>query len=100
MKVPVPPRPARRLFNTTQTTSNPDLYSTGYMRQKPDITDHTARVLIVDDERHNRDLPELMLAPEGYLLQTAHSGDAALAMVAERAPDLILLDVMMPGMDG
>ena len=100
MKVPVPPRPARRLFNTTQTTSNPDLYSTGYMRQKPDITDHTARVLIVDDERHNRDLLELMLAPEGYLLQTAHSGDAALAKVAERAPDLILLDVMMPGMDG
>src|SRR5687767_7021840 len=62
--------------------------------------DHPSRILIVDDERHNRTLLEVMLAPEGFLLQTAASGEEALAMVAERAPDLILLDVMMPGMDG
>jgi PAS domain S-box-containing protein len=62
--------------------------------------DHPSRVLIVDDERHNRTLLEVMLAPEGFLLQTAASGEEALAIVAERPPDLILLDVMMPGMDG
>ena len=65
-----------------------------------DIGYHPARVLIVDDERHNRDLLEVMLAPEGLLLQTAASGEEALAKVAQEPPDLILLDIMMPGMDG
>ena len=66
----------------------------------PDVADHPARILIVDDEPYNRQLLEAMLAPEGYLLQTAARGEAALAIVAERPPDLILLDVMMPGLDG
>src|SRR5580765_5254663 len=61
---------------------------------------HPARVLIVDDERHSRDLLEVMLTPEGFLLQTAASGEEALAKVAQTPPDLILLDIMMPGMDG
>jgi DNA-binding response OmpR family regulator len=64
------------------------------------MTDRPARVLIVDDERHNRQLLEVMLAAEGFVLQTAASGEEALALVAQEAPDLILLDVMMPGMDG
>jgi signal transduction histidine kinase len=59
-----------------------------------------ARILIVDDERRNSELLRVMLAPEGYLLQTAGSGEIALTMVEQEAPDLILLDVMMPGMDG
>jgi signal transduction histidine kinase len=59
-----------------------------------------ARILIVDDERRNSELLRVMLAPEGYLLQTAGSGEMALTMVEQEAPDLILLDVMMPGMDG
>jgi two-component system cell cycle sensor histidine kinase/response regulator CckA len=62
--------------------------------------DRRARILIVDDERHNRQLLELMLAPEGFVLSTAINGAEALAMVAEDPPDLILLDVMMPGLDG
>ena len=66
----------------------------------PDIDDRPARILIVDDERHNRDLLEVMLAPEGYLLQTAAGGEEAFAIVAQEPPDLILLDIMMPGMDG
>ena len=57
-------------------------------------------VLIVDDERANRDLLKVMLAPEGFLLLTASSGEEALALLAHQPPDLILLDVMMPGMDG
>jgi PAS domain S-box-containing protein len=70
------------------------------MSPRPDIGYHPARILIVDDERHNRQLLEVMLAPEGFLLLTAASGEEALAMVAEQPPDLILLDIMMPGMDG
>ena len=70
------------------------------MTPRPEIGYHPARVLIVDDERHNRDLLEVMLAPEGLLLQTAASGEEALAKVAHEPPDLILLDIMMPGMDG
>ena len=70
------------------------------MNPRPDGTDHTARILIVDDERHNRQLLEVMLTPEGYHLQTAVSGEDALTIVAQQPPDLVLLDVMMPGMDG
>ena len=59
-----------------------------------------ARVLIVDDERMNVQLLEVMLEPEGYQLVTAGSGEAALEAVAHHAPDLVVLDVMMPGMTG
>ena len=62
--------------------------------------DRPACVLIVDDERVNRDVLKVMLAPEGFLLLTASSGEEALALLAHQPPDLILLDVMMPGMDG
>jgi len=65
-----------------------------------DIPEHRTRVLIVDDERQNRQLLEVMLTPEGYLLETAASGEEALGSVARHPPDLVLLDVMMPGMDG
>ena len=71
------------------------------MNLRPDTTsDSPARILIVDDERRNRELLKTMLTPEGYLLLTADSGEEALGIVAEQPPDLILLDVMMPGMDG
>jgi DNA-binding response OmpR family regulator len=58
------------------------------------------RVLVVDDERQNRELLAVMLEPEGFVVLTAVSGDAALALVAREPPDIILLDVMMPGLDG
>jgi two-component system, cell cycle sensor histidine kinase and response regulator CckA len=64
------------------------------------ITDRPARILIVDDERHNRQLLDVMLAGEGFVLLTAASGEEALAVVAQHPPDLILLDIMMPGVDG
>ena len=57
-------------------------------------------ILIVDDEPHNRKLLEALLRPEGYATQCAASGEEALTMAAAAPPDLILLDVMMPGMDG
>ena len=59
-----------------------------------------ATILIVDDEYQNRKLLVTLLQPEGYLTLTAANGEEALAAVAEHSPDLILLDIMMPGMDG
>ena len=65
-----------------------------------DIADVPPRILIVDDERRNVELLKVMLTPEGYLLLTASGGEEALGLLADQQPDLILLDVMMPGMDG
>jgi PAS domain S-box-containing protein len=70
------------------------------MSPRSGVAEHPARILIVDDELNNRKLLEVMLQPEGFALLTAASGKEALAMVAQQAPDLILLDVKMPGMDG
>jgi CheY-like chemotaxis protein len=57
-------------------------------------------ILIVDDEAQNRRLLAVLLRPEGYLTSTAASGEEALASISQCAPDLILLDIMMPGIDG
>jgi two-component system, cell cycle sensor histidine kinase and response regulator CckA len=70
------------------------------MKGAPELVNHLARVLIVDDERANRQLLEAMLAPEGYQLITAASGEEALSLIQTDAPDIILLDIMMPGMSG
>ncbi|WGG50839.1 EAL domain-containing protein [Rugamonas sp. DEMB1] len=59
-----------------------------------------ATILIVDDEAKNRKLLDLLLRPTGYRTEYAASGEEALAAVRRSAPDLILLDVMMPGLDG
>ncbi len=59
-----------------------------------------ATILIVDDGPQNRELLEALLRPEGYVTRSAANGEEALASIAQCAPDLILLDVMMPGMDG
>ena len=64
------------------------------------IASEPARILIVDDEQKDRQLMEIMLSPEGYRLQMAASGQEALTIVKEQPPDLILLDVLMPGTDG
>ena len=57
-------------------------------------------ILIVDDEPDNRDLLEILLMSEGFNVQTSSGGDDALACIAKRRPDLVLLDLMMPGMSG
>ncbi|HZV65566.1 MAG TPA: response regulator, partial [Telluria sp.] len=57
-------------------------------------------ILIVDDEAQNRRLLAVLLGPEGYLTSSVASGEEALASITLSAPDLILLDVMMPGIDG
>ena len=62
--------------------------------------DALARVLVVDDEPALRDALESSLAFEGYEVTTASDGLEALDAIAEKSPDLVLLDIMMPRMDG
>lgn len=57
-------------------------------------------ILVVDDERVLRESLKRDLEGEGYAVRTARDGEQALAMIAEKKPDLVLLDVMMPKMNG
>jgi two-component system cell cycle response regulator len=62
--------------------------------------EYTSTILIVDDEPSARKTLQGILFREGYDLFFANNGEEGLAKAAELTPDLILLDVMMPGMDG
>jgi len=59
-----------------------------------------ATILVVDDEARNRDLLADVLRGDGYTVLAAESAPAALEILGRTAPDLLLVDVMMPGMDG
>lgn len=59
-----------------------------------------ARVLVVDDEERNRRLLAAMLEVEGYVVMEAADGERALEHARQSPPDIVLLDIMMPGMDG
>jgi two-component system cell cycle response regulator len=60
----------------------------------------SARILVVDDIESNVRLLEARLSAEYYDVLTAYDGPTALAIAASEQPDIVLLDVMMPGMDG
>jgi adenylate cyclase len=62
--------------------------------------DRQSRILVVDDTPQNVRLLEAILIPRGFAVVTASSGQQALDRVAEQIPDIVLLDIMMPGMDG
>ncbi len=57
-------------------------------------------ILVVDDEETNRELLEAILTAAGYLVEQADGGAAALAQARAQPPDLILLDLVMPGLNG
>jgi two-component system OmpR family response regulator len=59
-----------------------------------------ARILVVDDEPNITDLVAMALRYEGFQVETAASGRAALASVGSFRPELVILDVMLPDMDG
>ena len=59
-----------------------------------------AKILVVDDETKNVKLLEALLLPRGYAVVKAYDGEEALRKVQEGQPDLILLDIMMPLLDG
>jgi|ERR1051326_7605088 DNA-binding response OmpR family regulator len=58
------------------------------------------KILVVDDEQDLLDLMEIILGAEGFTIFKASNGREALAQVQQERPELILLDVMMPIMDG
>jgi signal transduction histidine kinase len=66
----------------------------------PGGTAATPRVLIADDDTLSRNTVAALLASTGYQLSFATNGEETLASVDEEIPDLVLLDVMMPGLDG
>lgn len=57
-------------------------------------------VLVVDDDRRNRKLIETLLRADGFAVTCVDSGAAALAAITAAPPHLVLLDLMMPDMDG
>jgi DNA-binding response OmpR family regulator len=69
------------------------------LRPRPSTAD-ARRILVVEDEPAIRQLVRLHLSRAGYEVSEARDGIEALARVRARPPDLIILDVMMPGMDG
>ena len=62
--------------------------------------DRTGKILVVDDTPQNIKVLDAILSPRGYTVVTARSGAEALQKVCDEAPDLILLDILMPGMSG
>jgi CheY-like chemotaxis protein len=64
------------------------------------ITPHGDRILVVDDLPDNSFLLQTVLENEGYQVEVADSGQAALDKIAAHVPELVLLDVMMPEMNG
>jgi two-component system sensor histidine kinase/response regulator len=66
--------------------------------QPPEVSGR--RIMVVDDDRLNRRILAGILRPEGFEVTEADSGEKALALYAELPPDLILLDVVLPGING
>lgn len=59
-----------------------------------------ATILVVDDEEDIRELVELNLGREGYKVLTCETGERALAIASSKLPNLVILDLMLPGIDG
>lgn len=59
-----------------------------------------AKIVVVDDEKPIAEILEFNLQKEGYEVLIAHEGNEALELIMEEVPDLILLDIMLPGKDG
>jgi len=64
------------------------------------MMDDTTRILVVDDEPNITDLLAMALRYEGFAVETAHAGRAAIDRVASFRPQLIVLDIMLPDIDG
>jgi two-component system cell cycle response regulator DivK len=60
----------------------------------------TKRILVVEDQPDNRQIVRDMLADTGYEITEAENGQEALAAISKQRPDLILMDIQLPVMDG
>jgi two-component system KDP operon response regulator KdpE len=63
-------------------------------------TDMSVRVLAIDDDPAMTDLLTLLLKPQGFAMQTVNTGEEGVRIIRETPPDVVILDLMMPGMDG
>jgi CheY-like chemotaxis protein len=59
-----------------------------------------ARILIIDDDQYVRDVLRQMLEPEGYEVDDACNGDDGVRIFSEQRQDLVITDILMPGMGG
>ncbi len=60
----------------------------------------TKRILVVEDHEDNRQILRVLLGSAGYQMIEAHDGETALTTAASERPDLILMDIQLPGLDG
>ena len=58
------------------------------------------RILAVEDDERIREAVKLALEDEGWTVQGAASGEEAVELFAQHVPDVVLIDIMLPGMDG
>ena len=58
------------------------------------------KILVIDDDVHISDMIEEALTKEGYSILKAYSGTEAMYVLSKTSPDLILLDLMLPGLSG
>ena len=70
------------------------------MQAKFSIRIMPANILVIDDYADNRELLRLMLEPDGYLVREARDGREGLEMARATPPDIALIDLSMPGLDG
>lgn len=68
--------------------------------KKQEKQDNSVRILVVDDNPEIREVLRILLGGEGYMVEEAKNGDSAVAKIKETDFDLIILDIMMPGMNG
>lgn len=64
------------------------------------MSEQQIKVLVIEDDEYSRDALAHLLASEGYDAQSAHDGEAGLEKAKETNPDVIVLDLNLPGIDG
>jgi CheY-like chemotaxis protein len=91
----------RRILNAAEQLRPKDLAmaAPAAAEEEPEV-ERPSRILVVDDVEDNRQLLKRRLEKQGYAVTCAEDGKKALAAVEHEAPDLILLDIMMPELDG
>jgi CheY-like chemotaxis protein len=92
---------------TVDTELHYDRVSLGSLDEDPEVVTHPVtekrdgkRILIVDDEAAVADLIEAVLVSEGYTVAIARDGVQGILLARDWKPDLVLMDVMLPGVDG
>jgi DNA-binding response OmpR family regulator len=91
----------RRILHAAEQLRPKDLVvAAAPVTEEEPAEERAARILVVDDVEDNRQLLKRRLEKQGYTVSCAEDGKKALAMVESELPDLVLLDIMMPELDG